>query len=198
MKKINKKYILPVILSLLVIGMGAAALVGYISNKVEADITVSSPMLTGISLGDESWAGASYPETTHDLADWELTGTPLLISVYGGETLILYTMSQNLADAEIAGFEEAIVTNLDGVTCEDFASVKVKVDSIYGNLGYGTEQELIGTGGCQVIDDYHIQFGSPDNSLWGIGETDVSKITVTFKTDAEGTYTFTYEVIPTK
>ncbi len=192
--KINKKYVMPLVV---VFGMlfVSAALVGYLSNTVIADITVESPMVTGISLGHETWEGDAYPEGEHDLNDWE-TETPLPISVYGGESVTLYTMSENLANVETTGFEEAIVTNVDGVTCEDFESIIVRVDSIHGDLGYGTPQDVIALGACFVIDDYSIKLGSPGNSLWGVGETDVSEIVTTFKTDALGTYTFTYRVIP--
>lgn len=194
--KIFNRVIPATVLALIVIaGLGSAALVGYISNTVTADIEVSSPMVTGISLGEPVWSGDSYPQDLHDMADWE-TENPLSIpDINGGETVTLYTMSANVADVLITGFEEAIVTNPEGVTCEDFESVIVRVDSIYGDLGYGTPQELIGTGGCQEFAGY-IQFGSPANSIWGVGETDVSEIVVTFKTDASGTYTFTYKVIP--
>ena len=66
---------------------------------------------------------------------------------------------------------------------------------VYGDSGYGTPQQLI-TDGCQEIKWNTIQFGSLDDSTWGSGEADVSEIVVTFKTNALGTYTFTYRVIP--
>lgn len=180
---------------LLAVGLVGAALVPYLSGLVIGDIEVSSPMVTGISLGDVDWGEDAYPQGSHNLADWELTEAPLQISVHGGETVTLYTMSANEADVLITGFEKAIVTNT-GITCDDFESVIVRVDSIYGDLGYGTPQELIGTGGCQVIDNDNIRFGSPANSIWDVGETDVSEIVVIFKTNALGTYTFNYQVIP--
>lgn len=197
-----KTKIIAILIALVVlVGIGSAALVGYLSNTVEADITVESPMIVGISLGDGTWGEASYPEGSHNLADWEMTEIPLIIldseenPVNGGETITLYTLSENLANVEITGFEEAIVTNTLGVTCNDFESVIVRVDSIYGDSGYGTPQQLI-TDGCQEIKWNTIQFGSPDDSTWGAGEADVSEIVVTFRTDAKGTYIFTYRVIP--
>lgn len=200
-------------------GIGSAALVGHLSNMVTANIEVSSPMVAGISLGRDSWSTTqcvnkdpndpnydklvdSFPECDFpdihewNSNDWTITETPLLIpNIHGGETVTLYTMSKNIANAEITGFEEAIVTNLIGVTCADFESVKVRVDSIYGSLGYGTEHELI-SDGCDEIDGYNVQFGSPDPSIWGAGETDVTKIVVTFEEAALGTYTFSYRVVP--
>lgn len=189
----KKKVLMFSMLGLFAIALVSAGLVTYLSNTVQADIEVESPMITGISLSGGNWGGEHFPTSDWDY-DWE-TETPLPISVYGGETVTLYTMSENLANVDITGFEEAIVTNLAGVTCEDFESVVVRVDSIYGGLGYGTPQELIGTGGCQVIDDYHVQFGSSSPSLWS-AEADVSEIVVQFKTNTDGTYTFTYRVIP--
>lgn len=197
----NKKWILPiVVLGLLVVGVGAV-LVNHLSDKVTADIVVTSPMETGISLGEgKDWDGESYPAELHDLEDWTIDDTPLEIPVmYGGETMTLYIMSANLADAEISGFEEAIVSNIEGVTCADFESIIVRVDSIYGDLGYGTPQDVIDLGACFEFEtgvDAYVKIGSPGNSLWGVGETDVSEIVVTFQPNAEGTYTFTYQVIP--
>ena len=171
----------------------SGVLVPYLSNKLEAEIEVSSAMVTSISEGKESWGGDHFPDGQENSALWENTIT--ISGIRGGETVTIYTMSANEADADITGFENAIVTNWAGVTSDDFESVVVRVDSIYGDLGYGEAHELI-SGGCQQIDAYHVQFGSPGNSLWGMGETDVTEIVVTFKTNAFGTYTFTYQVVP--
>ena len=214
MKKTSK---IIMVLAVLIAGsmIAGAALVPYLSNKVEADIEVISPMVTGISLGRASWATTecwrsdpgewvlSFPEgyghggpiSDWSPSDWTTTGTLVIPDVYGGETITIYLMSANLADADITGFEEVIVTNWAGVTSADFESVKVRVDSIYGDIGYGAEQELI-PDGCHQIDDYHVWFGSLGNSLWGAGETDVTKIVVTFEEAAFGTYMFTYQIVP--
>ena len=188
-----------VVLAVLVAGsmIASGALVGYLSNKVEAEINVSSPMVTSISEGKESWGGSHFPDGQENSEVWENTIT--ISGIHGGETVTLYTMSANVADADITGFENAIVTNWAGVTSADFVSVVVRVDSIYGDDGYGTAHDLIALGagvGYDEIDGYHIRFGTAGNSLWGIGETDVTEIVVTFKTNAYGTYTFTYQVVP--
>lgn len=230
LKKFMKKEVtlfgktMPAFVLLILVGSattGMAALVGYISNTITADIEVSSPMLVGVSLGKTSWATTqckntlegnenyneyvdSFPECDipdiHDWTktDWTTTGTLEITDIHGGETVTLYTMSENLADVLITGFEKAIVTNPLGVTCDEFESVRVRTDSIYGSLGYGTEHELIGIGGYQQVnnDPNRVQFGSLENSDWNVEETDVSEMVVTFKTAASGTYTFTYQVIP--
>jgi len=177
----------------------SAVLVNYLSNTVTADFEVTSPMLVGVSLGLEGWEGGSYPEGDHLLSDWTTTGTLTIPDILGGETITIYMMSENLADAEIKGFEEAIVTNTAGVTGADFVSVVVSVDSIYGDLGYGTPQDLIVLGvdiGWFQDGSNSILFGTAGVSTWGEGETDVTKIVVTFNPAASGTYTFSYRIVP--
>lgn len=209
--------LLAIVALVMTTGMASAVLVGYLSNTVTADITVVSPMVVGVSLGRDSWAttqcwrpayngnpGAmvdSFPESDissiHDWYESDWTDSITISDVHGGETITLYVRSKNLADAEIIGFEEAIVTNWDGVTCADFESVKFRTDSIYGDLGYGEEHDLIALDECYQIDANRVYFGST-NSEWGAGETDVTKIVVTFEEAAFGTYTFTYRVVPAK
>ena len=183
------------VLAIFVLGIAlvSAALVPYLSGLVTGDIEVASPMIAGISLGGAGWGGTDFPTP---VVDSEWSDTIPTLNIHGGETITLYTMSANVAGVDITGFEEAIVTNPSGVTCGDFESIIVRVDSIYGDLGYGTPQDVIALGACFVIDTNSIKLGSPDDSLWGVGETDVSEIVVTFKTNALGDYTFTYQVIP--
>ena len=201
MKKLNIFGKSVPIFALVILGMaaiGTAALVGYISNPITANIEVSSPMVASISEGGETWGDACFPEEEASSSEW--LATISIPNIHGGETVTLYTMSTNLANVEITGFENAIVTNLDGVTCSDFESVKVSVDSIYGSLCYGTEHDLIALGevGCRQVtnDPNRVQFGTMGASTWGVGETDVTKMVVTFKTDAFGTYTFEGQILP--
>lgn len=213
----NMKLGIAVLMVALFVGLTYGALVTYLSNQVTADITVELPMAVGVSLGRDSWATTkcwradtqemvdSFPEgiaANNDvIKDWwesDWVDSITLEDIHGGETITLYVRSVNLANAEITGFEEAIVTNWAGVTSADFKSVKTRTDSIYGDLGYGAEHHLIDLGagvGYDELDGYHIRFGS-GNSIWGAGETDVTKIEVTFEEAASGTYTFTYRVVP--
>lgn len=182
-------------------GIAGAALVSYLSNTVGTEFEVTSPMRVGVSLGkeDPDWGGDSYPEWDHDLEDWTTTGTLEISGILGGETMTIYLMSENLADAEIKGFEEATVTNTAGVTGADFVSVLVRVDSIWGDLGYGTEHDLIALGentGWFQNGAYSVLFGTTGVSTWGAGETDVTEIVVTFEEAASGTYTFSYRIVP--
>ena len=178
----------------------SAVLVNYLSNTVTADFEVISPMRVGVSLGDTDWGGDSYPEGDHDLEEWTIgTATLVLPTVHGGGTMTIYLMSENLAGAEIKGFEEATITNAAGVTGADFVSVVVRVDSIYGELGYGTPSDLIALGlgiGYSEPDIYTMLFGTAGVSTWGAGETDVTEIVVTFEEAASGTYTLSYRIVP--
>jgi len=149
------------IVPLLAIVLVSAVLVDYLSDEVTADIEVSSPMIVGISSGNEAWDGEDFPDEDWEY-DWEATPFTILDSegnpVNGGETVTLYTLSENIANVEIKGFEEAIVTNPKGITCADFESVKVYVDSIYGDLGYGSENNALDI--CVPDGDYKVKFDS--------------------------------------
>lgn len=209
--------ILAIVAIVMTAGMGGAVLVDYLSNTVKADITVVSPMVVGVSLGRPSWATTqcwrpgtglvdSFPESDisdiHDWAwsDWEMTETSLSIpDIRGGETVTIYTMSANKANAEITGHEEIIISNPLKITSDDFENITSRFDSIYGDLGYGTLHIDVGgtTTDCYNIDDYHIElWKSDDTSTWGAGETDVAMWNITFKANASGTYTITYRIVP--
>jgi len=217
----NKKRLALVIglLAILMAGVVYGAVLPYLSNTITATVTVESPMLVGVSLGRGSWATTecwrsdtsewvlSFPEgvghggyiSDWNDADWVTTGTLEIPDIRGGETITLYTMSANLADAEIKGHEEIIVENWDGITCNDFELITSRFDSIYGDLGYGKLHTDVGgtTTDCYNIDAYHIELWSPtDTSTWGAGETDVAMWHITFKANAYGTYTFSYRIVP--
>lgn len=207
-KKFNKKKLLTFgIIGLLALVLVSAALVGYLSNTVKADVTVESPIEVGISLG--GWAETMVEHPTfgmvdcypnnHDLKYWTITDTTLPIdSVHGGGIVTLYTLSENVGEVEITAHEEIRISNPDGVTCDDFKSITSRFDSIYGELGYGGwgDDDVPGED-CHNINPKLIEIWSADDtSKWGAGEADVAEWVITFKEDATGTYTFSYRVIP--
>lgn len=214
----NMKLGIAVLMVALFVGLTYGAVVTYLSNTTTATVTVESPMLVGISLGKESWSTTycwrsssepigytlSFPEGEREFGavvkdwedvDWTTTGTLVIPDIRGGETITLYTMSANLADAEITAHEEIIISNPSGITGNDFVSITARFDSIYGDLGYGgTNQEL---SGWYAITPYKIElWPTTDTSTWGAGETDVAMWTITFKPEAFGTYTISYRVVP--
>jgi len=194
-----------VMVSLLAIG-ASAVLVDYLSDTISATVvTVESPMLVGISLG--GWEETTvlhptfgivdcYPDE-HNLEYWTTTGTLTIPGIVGGDSITLYTLSENLADVEITAHEEIIISNPDGLTPDDFVTIESRFDSIYGDLGYGGwgDPEVPG-GDCYNVDDYRIELWShEDTSTWGAGEADVAEWVITFKLGASGTYTFSYRIV---
>lgn len=213
------------IVGILFIGGASAALVGYISNKVTAEIEVSSPMVAGISTGEGAvvdWATAQclrsgtyqngtpygmldcYPAESHTLDDWEMTETPITLlnsegnPVKGGESVTLYIMTENTANVKTYGHEEIRVANPDGVSCLDFVSSCRFDGNIYGDNGYGKQYyDCNSIPECHNINPNLIELWSADDtSSWDAGETEVAQWILYFETDATGTYTLTYQVIP--
>lgn len=158
----------------------------------------------------EGWVGAFEAPGVYEgldtggwvWTDW-VTGTATLVmpDIVGGQTIVLYLMSQNLADATIIAHEEIRVSNPDGLTKEDFTYITCTFDAIYGHSGYGKlhtnnltpddMKPVLGSGGkC-------LEFWLPENtSEWGGGEADVSRWYITFNAAAAGTYTFSYRITP--
>ena len=92
----NKKRILVFAIPiLLLLGLGSAALVGYFSNTVTAEVTVESPMSIEIE---------GYEENVVD------------VNLYGGESFELHTITTNLANVPIVDIlVEISVVDFDGV-----------------------------------------------------------------------------------
>lgn len=186
------------VLALFVLGIAlvSAALVGYLSGMVIGEVTVESPMLAGISLGEADWGGDAYPDSDHNIGEWTTEGTLVIESIHGGGIVTLYTLSENVGEVEITAHEAIIIEN-EGITCGDFESITSRFDSIYGTLGYGRLHTDIPGGDCYRIDENSIEIWSlTDTSTWSAGEADVAEWVITFKTDALGEYTFSYQVLP--
>ena len=181
MKKTSK---IIMVLAVLVAGsmIASGALVGYLSNTVTTEVTVSSPMEQWIS--DDFYTGYTQGDTI------------TFGDVHGGETVTFYVKTINKADAPITGNVNNIVTNWDGVTCDDFVSVKART---YSGGAWDPS-----TGYYDLIPDlcftngiYKVLFSyGPDPIIWSAGQTDITEILVEFKGDAYGTYTFTSQVVP--
>lgn len=178
-KKLIYGLIVP-ILAILVVGV-SALLVGYLSNKVTADVGVSSPMEQWISYTGEF--------------GWIQDGSLTLDSAYGGESITFYVMTENHADVSIEGNVKNIVENSKGVTCDDFVSVDATTTT--DGIEMGT-WDLIEFDLCeQGDDDYQVVFSFGLNPMtWIAEQIDITEVVVTFKTDAVGTYTFTSEIVP--
>lgn len=186
--KVLGKTVPVLVLVLLGVGMVSAALVGYLSNKTTAEVTVSSPIEQLISDG----------------SGW--TDAPISFTSYGGESVTFYMMDANLADVPITGTVENIVTNPDGVTCDDFVSVIVTTTTKIGGVVQSVSgpHDLILYNSVAPVGRFcnntawnKVTFSyGPDPLTLVVGQEDTSDIAVTFKTDALGTYTFTSQIVP--
>ena len=88
-----------IIMALLFVGLGSAALVTYLSNMVTTTMNVQSPM--SITTSSD---GGIYD------------GDPKSFDMFGGETMIVYAKTRNLANATITGTALITVSNPEGVT----------------------------------------------------------------------------------
>lgn len=170
----NKKKISMIIMGsffgLMILGLGIAGLVNYLSEKAEISGKISSPMLIVLSSNTFSTTGG-----------------------FGGETQTITATTTNQANVPITGMVENIVTNSEGVTCADF-------DSVIATTTDGTTTDgpydLIALNLCNVIDSNNVQFSyGPTPITWIAGQVDVTTIEATFNQAAVGTYTFSSQVV---
>ena len=194
MKKLMKKKVnvfgkkLPVFMIVLLgIAVVSAALVPYLSNTVFGIVDVDSPITQEISFtgADNSWE----------------TDDTIEFNVHGGESVHFFVRDTNLADVPITGLAENRVTNT-GITCADFESVSITTTTTIPNeVTTVSPGELISAGLCvdDGDDDVLFMWGplapTSNQNTWSVGQVDTSEITVTFKTNAFGIYTFTSEVL---
>ena len=177
MRKINlfgKSVSIMAIMLIAFAGLGSTALVGYISNTVQVNVEVTSPIEQSISLD-----GINFQIEP-------ITFTPTT----GGGTITFYTKTENVADVPITGFVKNILANT-GITCDDFKSVLATTN---GDGPY----DLIDLGLCSPdeTDTVIFSYGRPDVLTWAVGQVDITTIVVTFKLDALGTYNFTSQAVP--
>lgn len=166
------------VLGILFIGGASAALMGYLGT-ITANVNVVSPMQLKVSSTDSDWQNEPLDLGTR----------------YGGVPITFYTREENLANVSITANVENLITN-DGITCLDFASVVV--DTRTPGTGYGGDGvDLINMSLCSQDDSNRVSFGFPNQPFtWEAGQIDINRIIVTFKTDANGTYTFTNRIVP--
>jgi len=176
--KMNKKLITFGVIGLFAMALVTAGLVGYLSNKAEVSVTVESPVLLEVSDGNgNGWIGTNGEDVALPLG-----------SVYGGEEITFWIRDTNLADVAIIGHSTKLVTNVDGVTCNDFASVTANGNDILTSSSYG--------GGCVEINSKTVDFSAYTSNGLDAGESTTNKIVMSFKQDALGEYIFTMQKVP--
>lgn len=195
-QKMKTKIIVILVALVVLVGIGSAGLVGYLSNTVQTDVTVSSPM--------EQWN--SYDGGTWTKDDLSFPGEK------GGQSITFYVKTENIANVAITGNGKNVVENWARVTCIDFTSVSATTTSTYLNPGDVPQNvkdsctwisDIVWRCGpypltCLGIDDYHVEFayGPTPSITWSAGQVDITKVVVTFKGDADGTYVFTSQILP--
>lgn len=170
-----KTKIIAVLIGLVVLaGVGSAALVGYLSNTMQADVTVSSPMVESFSEDGSTW-----------------TQTPITADIYGGETYRFYAKTENLANVAITGNVSNLVTNPDGLNCSDIALLEARTDS---GSGYGAWTDITST--CVVIDANTVEYFYASTPMtWAAGQVDITDVNATFKSNALGEYTYECQIV---
>ena len=163
------------IVAIAMVTLASAGLVGYLSNELEADVTVVSPVILEVSTNGNDWTTA-------------VTGTVDLVldNVYGGEYVTFWVRDTNLADVAIVGSSTKLITCVDGVTCGDFTSIMANGNDL-----------LLLAGGCVQIDPKTVDLSAyTSGGLAANGEagyTATNEITATFQQNAVGTYVFTMQ-----
>lgn len=144
MKIFGKKIGIVAVLMLLVIGVGSAAVVSYLSNQVEAEVAVSSPFEVGLC---DTYSG-TYVDTL-PLAD-----------VRGGDTSTFYIKCVNQANQPIDVQVETLITcDATGI-----------LNPLYGNISHADfedDNDVEGTHANAAIREAHgimvdAKFGNSD------------------------------------
>lgn len=185
-KKNNKKYLLPLFL-ICGIGLVLAGLVPYLSNTVNTEVTVSSPI----------------EQLIDDGSGWSETDT-ISFNIFGGETIDFSVKDTNLANVVITGLTVNKITNPEGVNCSDFESVIIttttvingEVDSVSANhdlILYDSIDDRFcqENGANEIFFMYGENAPESNENTFEITQEDTSEISVTFKPNALGDYTFT-------
>ena len=108
--KMNKKLIAFSFMFILALGVGTAGLVNYVSNTANIDMKISSPILIDNMEGDAT--------------------------AFGGETKDVSIELTNLADAQIKGRLEVVISNED-ISLDDFETLTA------GIVEYVEEQKYL-------------------------------------------------------
>ena len=174
----NKKIMYSSLAFVFAFALVSAGLVSYLSNEVGVDVTVMSPVLLEISGDNIGWIGASDDTgiATIELGD-----------IYGLTPVTFWVRDTNLADVYVPGSSLKLVTNEDGVTCNDFESVMASGTNLL-TLPNGCVQGLLGNG---TEDPNTVDFSEYSADGLNASQATTTEITMTFKENALGTYAFT-------
>jgi hypothetical protein len=165
------------VVGLLLIGGASALLVTYLSNTVEATATVQSPIRLQIGLAPNA------------LGD----GPVNLGAIFGGQSVDVYVSTENLANVSITGTMWTVISNPQGLTCEDFSSMQEQV------LDFDTlapKNALHDVFDCSPLNATSIRLQTTPTEPWEWDplHKDIAHIQVVFKANAVGTYSVSTNV----
>lgn len=172
MKKILGMPLALVLIGMLVIGGATAALVGYLSNEVTADVTVESPIILSTSA---TWDYNNFNDANLELGN-----------LYATDSFNFFIKEEILGEGPIDSTLRIIVTNTLGIdSCSEIESLIVK-----GKEGSSKDEEIVGL--C-VKSDNRLLFDVPSNNMYqGVIYYEVIG---SFGKYASGTYTATIQHI---
>src|SRR6056297_1951225 len=111
----NKKTLAFLLVGVFALAMASGALVNYLSNSVDADVEVDSPLELKINDQKTGWNSAG---TSVDLG-----------KTYGGSTVTYYIQEENLANNEITSELKTTISNTMGIEdCSEIENVVVSRD----------------------------------------------------------------------
>ena len=169
-KKIFGIPMLALVLGILVVGMGTAALVNYLSNSVEIEAEVKSPLQ--LSMWHWDGSGEVVSQT--------------LPSFYGGETIYTNIIERNLANVPIDSTLRIIFNDSNDNVCAEI--------EFLGFREYGTTNDFTEiTGNCVVDANGNLRFDIPQTL--SVGHAETYQVKITMSPYAVGTYTVTVQHI---
>jgi len=173
----NKKFMSTLVIGIFAMTIVSAGLVNYLSNTSEVSMKVSSPIEVSEIVGDD------------------------LSGVYGGESRTVSATLTNLADAQIKGTLEIVVSEAD-ISLDDFSSLtadmteyidEVEVYSI-ADLDMKTTGQFVES--IDTKTDGEITFTTTERTF-EIGEHWDASFTLGFNTAVVGDYEVAVRMIPT-
>ena len=189
-KKILGMPIAMFIIGILVIGGASAAIVTYLSNTAEMDITVESPMT--VEFGEFSHGATTIDAINNAAAYTGWVYTLPALATTGLSTSELGLRLENNADVDINSvfLELDVANSLSNVGCSDISSLTfVDVGCSAGTPCYQVEQQLAGIGLCNNNGDGTITYAIPINLIQS-GASYSYPVTVTFANVAPADYVF--------
>jgi len=171
----NKKYMAFGLLGLFAFAIVSAGLVNYLSNTQEVEMDILSPIVIGTFEGNVS-------------------------SAYGGEVQTVSTDLKNMADAQIKGRIEIVITN-GNITLNDFDTLTASIiEYIDGNEVYRADDVNMTTVG-PFVESINEETGAvtivTTERTFEIDETWYAEIALGFKSNAKGNYNVAVTIIPT-